>query len=586
MLLQLVEPDQTPFPHESDKPRAIGIDLGTTHSLVAISQQGNPGVLCDESDSALLPSVVFREDHRITIGEEAREKGFAHPEHMMSSFKRAMGQSHSAERTPHDERGGGLDITPVEASAEILKALKRRAEKHLGYNVSQAVITVPAYFNDAARTATRNAARLAGLEVLRLVNEPTAAALAYGLEHGAQGIYAVYDLGGGTFDLSLLNLEGEVFKVLATAGDTRLGGDDMDYALLAAFSGSRSCLPSEKRLALIQARQIKEYLTDHEEWSGVIRWGNDFIKGRMTRVDFERVISPLVDKTLKICKQAIRDAQIRLDQIKGIVLVGGATRVPLVFQKVRQFFGQEPLTNINPDEVVALGAALQAEALTQGSTRLLLDVTSLSLGLEIYGGLVEKIIPRNSSIPASHSQDFTTFQDNQTAMSLHIVQGERELVQDCRSLAHFTLRGIPPQRAGAARVRVTFTIDADGILTVSACEQATGLQQSIEVKPGYGLTEDDLLNMIKAGHFHAHTDIEERLLREVRTKAEHFIYTVEEALKFDSDQLLEKEERSEINLILNELQDALQTSTRKEILDRMDQLKKVTAKQFRKSGRI
>ncbi|MBL9029669.1 MAG: Fe-S protein assembly chaperone HscA [Caedimonas sp.] len=586
MLLQLVEPDQTPFPHESDKPRAIGIDLGTTHSLVAVSRQGKPGVLCDESDSALLPSIVFREDHQITVGEEAREKGFAQPERMMSSFKRAMGQSHSAERAPHDERGSGLDIAPVEASAEILKALKRRAEKHLGYGVSQAVITVPAYFNDAARTATRDAARLAGLEVLRLVNEPTAAALAYGLEHGAQGIYAVYDLGGGTFDLSLLNLEGEVFKVLATAGDTRLGGDDMDYALLAALSGSRSCLPSEKRLALIQARQIKEYLTDHEEWSGVIRWGNDFIKGRMTRVDFECVISPLVDKTLKICKQAIRDAQIRLDQIKGIVLVGGATRVPLVFQKVRQFFGQEPLTNINPDEVVALGAALQAEALTQGSTRLLLDVTPLSLGLEIYGGLVEKIIPRNSPIPASHSQDFTTFQDNQTAMSLHIVQGERELVQDCRSLANFTLRSIPSQRAGTARVRVTFTIDADGILTVSACEQATGLQQSIEVKPGYGLTEDDLLNMLKAGHFHAHADIEERLLREARTEAEHFIHTVEEALKCDSGELLEKEERSEINLILNELRDSLQTSRREEILGKINQLKKVTAKEFRKSERI
>jgi molecular chaperone HscA len=450
-----------------------------------------------------------------------------------------------------------------------------RAEKYLGDNVTQAVITVPAYFDDAARTATRDAARLAGLEVLRLVNEPTAAALAYGLEHGVQGIYAIYDLGGGTFDLSLLNLEGEVFKVLSTGGDTQLGGDDMDRLLLTTLLSSQTELLAEDSLALIQARRIKEYLTDHENWSGSIQVKNNLLEGHITRLDFELLISPLIDKTLKICRQVVRDAQISLDQIKGVVLVGGATRIPLVRQKVERFFEQVPLTNINPDEVVALGAALQAEALTEGSQRLLLDVAPLSLGLETYGGVVEKIILRNSPIPASHWQDFTTFQDNQTGMSLHIVQGERELVQDCRSLAHFELRGIPLMKAGMARIRVTFTIDADGILTVSAREQTTGIHQYIDVKPSYGLTEEDLLRMIEESHSHARSDMDERLLREARVEAERLLHAVKEALKNDSD-LLEESEKIEVKQEAEALISVLNSVKRDDIERKTERLRQVT----------
>lgn len=574
MLLQLVEPGQTSLPHENGKSIAIGIDLGTTHSLVAVSQQTNPKVLCDEKGISLLPSTVFYHHQKVLVGRMAQEEGANQPEQMISSFKRFMGKSDKEEGI-HHFHGGDRKITPVETSAEILKSLKMRAEKYLGETVTQAVITVPAYFDDAARTATRDAARLAGLQVLRLVNEPTAAALAYGLEHGVQGIYAVYDLGGGTFDLSLLRLEGEVFKVLATGGDTQLGGDDMDHLLLMALSGSQTELTPESRLALTQARQIKEYLTTHESWSGALQRGDDSIRVHMTRRDFERLISPLIHKTLKICKQVVRDAQISLDQIKGVVLVGGTTRIPLVYQKVEQFFGQPPLTNINPDEVVALGAALQAEALTQGSHRLLLDVAPLSLGLETYGGIAEKIIPRNSPIPAIYWQDFTTFQDNQTGMSLHIVQGERELVQDCRSLAHFELHGIPPMKAGVARIRVTFIIDADGILTVSAREQTTGVQQSLEVKPGYGLMEEDLLRMIEASHQHARSDMEERLLREARVDAERLLHAVKEALESDSD-LLKEGESSEIEQEVEALKVVLNSSKRDEIENKTESLKKVT----------
>lgn len=574
MLLQLVEPGQTPLPHEKGKTTAIGIDLGTTHSLVAIFQQGSPKILRDEKGVSLLPSTVFYDREKTLVGKMAQKKGAQQPERMISSFKRFMGKSEQGEQT-HHFNVGDRHVTPVEMSAEILRSLKMRAEKYLGDNVTQAVITVPAYFDDAARTATRDAARLAGLEVLRLVNEPTAAALAYGLEHGVQGIYAIYDLGGGTFDLSLLNLEGEVFKVLSTGGDTQLGGDDMDRLLLTTLLSSQTELLAEDSLALVQARRIKEYLTDHETWSGSIQVKNNLLEDHITRLDFERLISPLIDKTLKICRQVVRDAQISLNQIKGVVLVGGATRIPLVRQKVERFFGQVPLTNINPDEVVALGAALQAEALTEGSQRLLLDVAPLSLGLETYGGVVEKIILRNSPIPASHWQNFTTFQDNQTGMSLHIVQGERELVQDCRSLAHFELRGIPLMKAGMARIRVTFTIDADGILTVSAREQTTGIHQSIDVKPSYGLTEEDLLRMIEESHSHARSDMAERFLREARVEAERLFHAVKEALKNDGD-LLEESEKIEVKQEAEALISVLNSVKRDDIERKTERLRQVT----------
>ena len=574
MLLQLVEPGKTPLPHEKGKTTAIGIDLGTTHSLVAVFQQGSPKVLRDETGVSLLPSTVLYDRNKTLVGKIAQEEGAQQPERMISSFKRFMGKSEQGEQTHHFDVGD-RHITPVETSAEILRSLKMRAEKCLGDNVTQAVITVPAYFDDAARTATRDAARLAGLEVLRLVNEPTAAALAYGLEHGVQGIYAIYDLGGGTFDLSLLNLEGEVFKVLSTGGDTQLGGDDMDRLLLTTLLSSQTELLAEDSLALVQARRIKEYLTDHETWSGSIQVKNNLLEDHITRLDFERLISPLIDKTLKICRQVVRDARISLDQIKGVVLVGGATRIPLVRQKVERFFGQVPLTNINPDEVVALGAALQAEALTEGSQRLLLDVAPLSLGLETYGGVVEKIILRNSPIPASHWQDFTTFQDNQTGMSLHIVQGERELVQDCRSLAHFELRDIPLMKAGMARIRVTFTIDADGILTVSAREQTTGIHQSIDVKPSYGLTEEDLLRMIEESHSHARSDMDERLLREARVEAERLLHAVKEALKNDGD-LLEESEKIEVKQEAEALISVLNSVKRDDIERKTERLRQVT----------
>lgn len=467
MLLQIHEPGETPLPHENEE--AVGIDLGTTNSLVAISRGEKPEII-----HGILPSVV------VVNGRE------------IHSIKRKM-------NAPAERVEGK---TPVEISAEILKTLKNTAEDALGKQVTKAVITVPAYFDDTARSATKDAARIAGLEVLRLINEPTAAALAYGLDKGAEGIYAIYDLGGGTFDISILQMQKGVFQVLATGGDTQLGGDDFD-----ALIGKPN------------ARKIKEALSQANEFEGI------------TRLEFEKLITPLADKTIDICKAVVADAGLTKEQVKGVVLVGGSTRVPLIRQKLKEFFGQEPLADINPDEAVALGAAIQAEALTQGSNNLLLDVIPLSLGLGLANDIVEKIIYRNTAIPCSYSQEFTTQQNNQTGMIIHVVQGERELVKDCRSLAKFDLTGIPPLPAGVAKVVVNFTVDADGLLTVSAREEHTGVQQKIEVKPSYGLTENEIEKMIRDSFEHGKADMEARLLQEAKSEAERLLASIRPAME-------------------------------------------------------
>lgn len=464
MLLQIHEPGETPLPHENDE--AVGIDLGTTNSLVAISRGEKAEII-----RGILPSIVTLNGKEI------------------HSIKRMM-------NNPSQKVEGK---TPVEISAEILKRLKDRAEDALGKQVKQAVITVPAYFDDTARTATKDAAKIAGLEVLRLINEPTAAALAYGLDHQAEGFYAIYDLGGGTFDISILLMQKGVFQVLATGGDTALGGDDFD--------------------ALVGSREIKEKLTELDSYQGV------------TRAEFEKKIEPLVNKTIDICKQVLKDSTLDKSEIKGVVLVGGSTRVPLVKRKLKEFFGQEPLSNINPDEAVALGAAIQAEALTRGSNNLLLDVIPLSLGLETMHDIVEKVIYRNTPIPCSYAQEFTTFQNNQTGMIIHIVQGEREKVQDCRSLAKFELKGIPPMPAGVAKVRVVFNVDADGLLTVSATEVETGVKQEIVVKPSYGLDEAEIERMILESFEHGKEDMEARLVQEAKLEAERLLVSLEPAVK-------------------------------------------------------
>ena len=496
-MLQIHEPGQTPNPHENDE--AIGIDLGTTNSLVAISRNQQPQVI-----EGMIPSVVFYNGDDVEVGK--------YVEGAIASVKRQMHQ-------PATKLANGL--TPIEVSADILRALKAMAEDALGKEITKAVITVPAYFDDTSRLATKDAARLAGLEVLRLINEPTAAALAYGLDKGAEGIYAIYDLGGGTFDISILRMEKGVFQVLATGGDTKLGGDDFD-ALIARPN----------------ARKIKEKLTNLTEFEGV------------TRTQFEALITPLVERTIKICERALKDSGLAKNEIKGVVMVGGSTRVPLVVQKVAEFFGTKPLTDINPDEVVALGAAIQAESLTQGSNNLLLDVIPLSLGLETMHGIAEKIIYRNTPIPCSYAQEFTTYENNQTGMIIHVVQGEREMVEDCRSLARFELKNIPALPAGVARIKITFNVDADGLLTVAAREENTGEEQKVEVKPSYGLSEAEVEQMIRTSLEKGKEDMEERLLREARSEAERLLISLKPIMaKYDIEQnILDKAAELEKNL--------------------------------------
>lgn len=534
-LLQIHEPGETPLPHEDTA--AVGIDLGTTNSVVAIASADNAEVVHNIHGHALVPSIVYYGKDGVEVGYPAKLRHDRGDENVVASVKRKM----------HD--GGkkialaeGREVTPIEVSAEILKNLKTTAERALGKNVKQAVITVPAYFDDAARAATKDAAKLAGLEVLRLINEPTAAALAYGLDTGAEGIYAIYDLGGGTFDISLLKLEKGVFQVLSTAGDTQLGGDDFDQAIAAYVlteSGvAEASLTSGGVGALVaQAREAKHRLTDAD--STDITYNNKTIS--LTREDFDQLILPYVGKSIEVCEQALLDAKLSIADVKGVVMVGGSTRVPLVYEKVKEFFGKPPHTDVNPDEVVAIGAALQAHGLTQGSDNLLLDVIPLSLGLETMGGIVEKIIYRNTPIPVSVSQEFTTYQDGQNGMQIHVVQGEREMAAHNRSLAHFELLGIPALPAGIARIAINFTVDADGLLTVSAQEKTTGVQQSVHVKPSYGLPVEQIEKMLHESMENARKDITERLLVEARVEAERIIFELESAMKSDGDLLSEAE---------------------------------------------
>ncbi|UVW34711.1 Fe-S protein assembly chaperone HscA [SAR92 clade bacterium H455] len=582
-LLQISEPGQSPQPHQ--RKHAVGIDLGTTNSLVAAVRSGSPETLADEQGRHLLPSVVhYYKDGVSCIGYEAAEHNVSDPLNTITSVKRLMGRGLDDVKTfggqlPYEFAGddGGMPrivtaaglVSPIQVSAEILRKLAGRAEIALGGSLDGAVITVPAYFDDAQRQATKDAATLAGIKVLRLLNEPTAAAIAYGLDQREDSTIAVYDLGGGTFDISILRLSRGVFEVLATGGDSALGGDDLDRViaewLRQEIGMDESLDPIEQRILLETAKSAKEELTDQDSVQiEVLDW-----QGSLTREQLNSLIDPLIDKTLRAAKKSLRDAGVSSDQIDEVILVGGSTRTLRVHEKVEQLFGRQPHSNLNPDQVVAMGAALQAEVLVgnkSGDDMLLLDVIPLSLGIETMGGLIEKIIHRNTTIPVAKAQEFTTFKDGQTAMAVHILQGERELASDCRSLARFELRDIPPMVAGGAKIRVAYQVDADGLLSVNAREMISGVESHIEVKPSYGLNENEITSMLQDSFNYAKEDMQARALREQQVEADRMIEDLGAALAKDGRALLDEAEYNCLEVAVKELQAVRDSSTEHRVL--------------------